>query len=251
MVPGLVSFQEWFLDFEEQYVIIGGTACELLMNDVGLEFRATKDIDLVLIVEAITKQFGERLWEYVKQAGYEHINKSTNQPQFYRFSKPKSNAYPYMIELFAKNTNVVSIANDAVLAPIHFDDSLSSLSAILLNEEYYELLHRGKVLINGLSVLDVGSLIIFKAKAWLDLSNRKAKGENIDSKDIRKHRNDIFKLSNLLTPSTRVVVSSQIKKEFEYFLESMQTEDVQLKQLGIKRDKSTVLKTLSDLCCIY
>ena len=133
MVPGLVSFQEWFLDFEEQYVIIGGTACELLMNDVGLEFRATKDIDLVLIVEAITKQFGERLWEYVKQAGYEHINKSTNQPQFYRFSKPKSNAYPYMIELFAKNTNVVSIANDAVLAPIHFDDSLSSLSAILLN----------------------------------------------------------------------------------------------------------------------
>lgn len=77
MVPGLVSFQEWFLDFEEQYVIIGGTACELLMNDVGLEFRATKDIDLVLIVEAITKQFGERLWEYVKQAGYEHINKST------------------------------------------------------------------------------------------------------------------------------------------------------------------------------
>lgn len=118
-----------------------------------------------------------------------------------------------MIELFAKNTNVVSIANDAVLAPIHFDDSLSSLSAILLNEEYYELLHRGKVLINGLSVLDVGSLIIFKAKAWLDLSNRKAKGENIDSKDIRKHRNDIFKLSNLLTPSTRVVVSSQIKKK--------------------------------------
>ena len=250
MVSGLASFQEWFRGFEEQYVIIGGTACELLMNDAGLEFRATKDIDLVLIVEAITKQFGERLWEYVKQAGYEHINKSTNQPQFYRFSKPISNEYPYMIELFTKNTNVVSIADNAVLAPIHLDDSLSSLSAILLNEDYYELLYRGRVLVNDLSVLDVGSLIIFKAKAWLDLSSRKAKGENIDSRDIRKHKNDVFKLSNLLTPSTRLIVSNRIKKEFEYFLESMQTEDIQLKQLGVRRDKSAVLKNLSDLCCI-
>ena len=155
-----------------------------------------------------------------------------------------------MIELFAKNTNVVSIANNAVLAPVHLDDSLSSLSAILLNEDYYELLNRGKVLIDGLSVLSVGPLIIFKAKAWLDLSDRRAKGENIDSKDIRKHRNDIFKLANLLTPSTSVVVSNQIKREFEYFLELMQTEDIQLKQLGIRRDKDTILKSLSDLCCV-
>lgn len=31
---------------EEQYAIIGGTACDILMTEEGLDFRATKDIDL-------------------------------------------------------------------------------------------------------------------------------------------------------------------------------------------------------------
>ena len=47
MVRGIESFREWFRGHEEQYAIIGGTACDLLMTDGGLDFRATKDIDLV------------------------------------------------------------------------------------------------------------------------------------------------------------------------------------------------------------
>lgn len=53
MVRGFESFREWFRGYEEQYAIIGGTACNLLMMDEGLDFRATKDIDLVLIIEAL------------------------------------------------------------------------------------------------------------------------------------------------------------------------------------------------------
>ncbi|HEX3675870.1 MAG TPA: hypothetical protein VHU79_00535, partial [Sphingomicrobium sp.] len=34
-------------------MLIGGGACELLMGDVGVAFRATKDLDIVLIVEAL------------------------------------------------------------------------------------------------------------------------------------------------------------------------------------------------------
>ena len=77
MVTGLKSFQEWFKGYEQQYTIIGGTACDLLMSDEGLDFRATKDIDLVLIIEAVTPEFGKHFWEYIIQAGYEHQNKST------------------------------------------------------------------------------------------------------------------------------------------------------------------------------
>ena len=29
MVTGLKSFQEWFQGYEQQYAIIGGTACDL------------------------------------------------------------------------------------------------------------------------------------------------------------------------------------------------------------------------------
>ena len=71
MVTGIDSFKEWFKGSEEQYAIIGGTACDILMTDEGLDFRATKDIDLVLIIEAVDANFGKKFWEYVKHAGYE------------------------------------------------------------------------------------------------------------------------------------------------------------------------------------
>ena len=54
------------------------------MTEEGLDFRATKDFDLVLIIEALDVNFGKKFWEYVKQAGYEHCNKSSGVPQFYR-----------------------------------------------------------------------------------------------------------------------------------------------------------------------
>ena len=36
MVTGIDSFKEWFKGFEEQYVIIGGTACDILMTEEGI-----------------------------------------------------------------------------------------------------------------------------------------------------------------------------------------------------------------------
>ena len=60
MVNGIVKFKEAFQGFENQYVIIGGTACDLIMENEELPFRATKDIDIVLIIEAVTAEFGRR-----------------------------------------------------------------------------------------------------------------------------------------------------------------------------------------------
>ncbi len=78
--------------------------CEVISHneDEGLDFRATKDIDLVLIVEAVDAVFGRRLWDYIVAAGYEHKNKSTGAVQFYRFTNPQTKDYPAMIELFAR-----------------------------------------------------------------------------------------------------------------------------------------------------
>ena len=100
MIRGLDSFREWFQVYEHYYAMIGGTACELLMSEVGGDFRATRDIDMVLIVEALDAKFGTRLWEYLKAGGYEHRCASTEKPQFYRFTKPVSPDYPYMVELY-------------------------------------------------------------------------------------------------------------------------------------------------------
>lgn len=42
-------------------------------------------------------------------------------------------------------------------------------------------------------------LIPFKAKAWLDLKERKLNGEQVDSKNIKKHKNDVCRLAQLIT----------------------------------------------------
>ena len=143
MVRGIESFRDWFHDYEDQYVIIGGTACDLLMTEEGLDFRATKDIDMVLIIEAVDSSFGKHFWEYVIAAGYQHLNKSTGGQQFYRFTNPRSHDYPTMIELFTRRLDDIILPETANLTPLPMDDEISSLSAILLDSDYYEFLKRG------------------------------------------------------------------------------------------------------------
>ena len=69
MVNGIETFRDYFAEYTDQYVIIGGFACDLLMEDAGLDFRQTKDIDMVIIIEALTEKFTARFWNYIKAGG--------------------------------------------------------------------------------------------------------------------------------------------------------------------------------------
>ena len=60
MVTGLDVFRGHFREYSNRYLLIGGTACDLLMSDAGLPFRATKDLDIVLCVDAAT---GKTVWK--------------------------------------------------------------------------------------------------------------------------------------------------------------------------------------------
>ena len=59
MVRGLDVFREHFANHTGQFVLIGGTAATLAMESAGLEFRATKDLDIVLHIEALNPDFGK------------------------------------------------------------------------------------------------------------------------------------------------------------------------------------------------
>ena len=248
MVSGVESFRKWFAEYTDQYTIIGGTACDLLMSEDGLDFRATRDIDMVLIVESLTPEFGRRFREYVKAAGYEHRNKSTGEPQFYRFSKPSSREYPYMIELFSGRVDAIELPEDVVLTPLPLDDEISSLSAILMDADYYQFLREGKIVLNDIPVLDAAHLIPFKAKAWLDLTERNRNGEHVDSKNIRKHKNDVFRLSILLTSDIRVILSAAIRSDLEKFFSAMEAETIDLKAFGIRsQSQQEILQKLKTI----
>lgn len=248
MVNGIAKFKEYFKGFENQYVIIGGTACDIIMENEELPFRATKDIDIVLIVESITAEFGRKFWEYIKEAKYSHLNKSTGKAQFYRFGCPKSKQYPYMIEIFSRNPDYMILDNDSILTPLPIDEEVSSLSAILLNKDYYELLKGGQLIIDGVPVLSPLCLIVFKAKAWLDLTERRLCGEHIDSKNIKKHKNDVFRLAQLVSPNARMILSDEIKKDMETFLSVMVDENVDLKAIGVQATNKDELISLLHQC---
>ena len=183
MVRGIEKFKERFGEYTGQYVFIGGTACDIILGREGVDFRATKDLDMVLVIEALDGDFANAFASFIEDGGYQHINKGTGENQFYRFQSPTDNSYPVMIELFSRKPDYVDTF-DTRLSPIHVSDDVVSLSAILLDDEYYALLRQGAVEVEGVSVLDLQYLILFKMKAFLDLSERKKKGETIDSKNI-------------------------------------------------------------------
>jgi len=247
MVKGFDSFKKWFAGWDEQYVIIGGTACELLLNEGGQDFRATKDIDMVLILEAMTTEFCSHFWQYIQVGEYVHRNKVTGEAQFYRFSNPGKLGFPSIIELFSRIPDGINLPEEAELTRISVDGEISSLSAILLDLEYYQFLRNGKIVIDGLPLLDAEHIIPFKAKAWLDLSNRKASGEQVDSKNIRKHKNDVFRLATLLTAESRISLSENIMADMTDFLEAMKNERINTRDIGIAyANKDTLLQLISD-----
>ena len=53
MVHGIDRFREYFQDYAGQNIFIGGTACDIILGQKDVEFRATKDLDMVLIIEAV------------------------------------------------------------------------------------------------------------------------------------------------------------------------------------------------------
>lgn len=241
MAAGIEKFRDHFKDYSDQYIVIGGMACDLLLTDAGLDFRLTKDIDMVLVVEAMTEEFAAAFWEFINSGGYKARQRSSGKHEFYRFIDPSETGYPSMIELFARPENNISLNYNGDLIPLHISDELSSLSAILLNEAYYGFLISGRTIAGNVSVLDALHLVPMKMKAWLDLSDRKARGEHVNTRDIKKHRQDIFRLFPLVDHDTRISVPSEIYDDIQTFLLSVEKQPFDPKTIGLSLDKDFVL----------
>lgn len=237
MVKGLDIFKEYFREYSNQYVLIGGAACDIFFSNNNIKFRVTRDLDIVLIVDALTAEFGEKMWEFIQEGKYRIRQAANNKTNFYRFDKPENEDFPKMIELFCKDN--YSLKHNNGLTPIHIDDEVSSLSAILLDRDYYSMLELGKVIVDDLSVLRPEYLVLFKAKAFLDMKRKKEKGENIDSNDIKKHKRDVFRISVELMLEKIGNLPASIEIDIKDFISSIKSEpydDNTLKMYGINNN---------------
>ena len=237
MVKGLDTFQKYFADYEEQYVLIGGAACDILFESNEVNFRATRDLDMVLIVEALTPEFGEKFWKFIVDGKYR--NKATNgsNPQFYRFDKPEDDNFPKMIELFCRSDFELKSAEG--ITPIHIDDDIASLSGILLNEDCYSVLLKGRTVIDGLSVLRPEYLILFKAKAYMDLKAKRDAGEEVHSSEFKKHKKDVLRIASELMLEKVEELPTAVDADIHSFIDLLEQEPFDpnsLKRYGLKNE---------------
>ena len=213
-MEGLDKFREAFEAYSDNYVVIGGAACDITMTGTVVQPRATHDIDMIVIVEHMSVEYGERFWQFIKEAGYRPEKCRTKEgesPKYelYRFVEGKP-GYPEMIELLSRHPNVLGEPKGLIIEPLPIGEDVSSLSAIILDDDYYNFTIEHSHITDGIRHADSAALIALKARAYLNLQQDKADGKHVNTKDIKKHRSDVLKNVVLIAPDEEIPAPASI-----------------------------------------
>lgn len=160
-VRGIERFADAMSGCKGGYVLIGGGACSVLFDNEGDSFRATEDLDVVVIVDGEGVEFATALWAFIKAAGYE-IGK--------------------------------------------------------VDDGYYEFIRDNATNVEGITLLDALHIIPLKMRAHIDINRSYEEGRRCNNIDRRKHRSDVARLADLLSPSARLELTGQMRVDAEDFL---------------------------------
>lgn len=212
MIQGIEKFREFFEGFENDYVIIGGLATAMVMNNLGFVFRATKDVDLV-VLSTDNEAFLKRILLFIEEAGYKtkQRTKSDTKHNLFRFCDSEDKSYPEQLELFAIHGEDSSIITDNHIIPIETPEFYDYLSAILLDRNYYNLLKQHTTNVEGLHVATAEVLIPLKIHAHLNLINST---HNYNG----KHLKDVIRLCTTLDGEEQVYLTGMPRDDFQKFL---------------------------------
>jgi hypothetical protein len=230
MVRGLKSFQKHFESYTDHYVLIGGTACDMRLAEKALEFRRTKDLDIILVVEALTDDFVQHFWGFIRAGGYEVAEVDAHK-RFYRFIRPKDSDFPTMLELFARHPGVLQPVEGLHITDIPTGEDVSSLSAILMDDDYYHFTLANSDAGNGLHLASDVALIALKAKAFLNNRQRKRDGQPVQDIDITKHKNDVIRLVATIAGAEASGIPEIIRKDIAAFIGILPEEPDNIKEL--------------------
>lgn len=244
-VEGWERFRDRFAGYEDSYTVIGGFACEILLSKAQRVFRATKDIDMILLIEDNLNEFGHVFWEFIKEGRYRCGWKNSEGIHFYRFTEPDPE-YPIQIELFSRMPDYhLNTASEIV--PIHIDDEVSSLSAIVMNDDFYNLLKVGRTIVDGISTLQPEYLIPFKMYAWTDLLEKKNNGVHVNTKDLTKHKLDVFRLLQIVTDNAIVNLNGLCREAADQYMKRIMEDPPRLEQIGLGFSFEDAMERLREL----
>lgn len=244
---GFDHFCDYLKGLEKQFVIIGGGAASILMDDDGLEFRATKDVDLVVLSRS--NELNQRILSYVSLGKYKTKEATNGKPRYYRFQAPENPESPKIIELFARKEIEFELKEGQYIVPIK-NESAEKLSAILLDDEYFELIQKNLITSeSGIPLVNAIANICLKARAHRELLDRHhIDDSSVDQRDIHKHLKDIWRLSIMLTGKENPELSKTPKSDVTYAFKKLdELPDMQFKQVMEKNpgtQREDVMNTL-------
>lgn len=218
MVRGLGLFRERFRAFEGSMALIGGAACDDWFSGLSMNFRATNDLDIVIMVDDANQDFLGALRSFIKEGQYKKGERSDGIPVLYRFTDPDRDDFPAKLEFSCRKPEGFQLSDGQKAIPIAKELGRHSLSAILLNDAYFNLIKDHHDERDGLWVANATSLIPLKAHAWLNLTRAKESGEHVDSQKIKKHRADVFRLAATLPGGAGPDLPPSIKTDLIEFL---------------------------------
>lgn len=228
MVKGIEHFKTALKDYAEAYVLIGGAACSLWYTNHVPSFRATNDLDIVLILENLNDDFVSVLKLYLETCGYQQWEKHDlmrcGKPGkvMYRFINPKNLSAPAQIELLSRRGNVPTLDSQCTHAPVVTENGYTGLSCIVLEDDYYRFIKEEVQIYQDLPLLSIPALILLKIKAHLNLFSKYAEnevhGSDSGMSNIRKHRNDVFFMLMALDDATPRCLPESLSRDVNEFV---------------------------------
>lgn len=224
---------EYMQQYADDYILIGGNACALNFENIGANFRATVDLDIVLITESTNDQFYEHLWDYILEHGYQgKVYRGSNAGgSAYRFIQPEESRLPNVpaqIELFSRKPDYfdAALAKRPHITPIKTGQGISNFSAILLDDNVYEFIRASRIPLKGISTVKLECLFGLKSIAWH--SNQALFDDNKinDRNTVLKHPEDMISIANVIENPEVTLFPSQIFESLQYSKERLLSQDI-------------------------
>lgn len=169
-------------------------------------------------------ELSKKIKQYITEGKYDIQVGEKDQYKYYRFNNPKIENFAKEIELFASNENELELDEGQRILPIDPEEGLYSLSAIMLDPEYFEMIKSNINKSGEAPCTNTQATIMLKMSAFYDLRSR-------EDRKWRKHRRDILKLSLLLTGEEEIKLTGRMKEDFNSFIQHLEEE---LDQKSIK-----------------
>lgn len=220
-------FCSHFTGHEESFLLIGGAACSCWYIGETPSFRGTRDLDVVIVVESLKREFVELLVSYLRDNGYaaweRHTLGGAPKRVLYRFVNPANPQAAAQIELLSRSGVIRRVDALQHAAPIKASGEYTGLSGIVLDDAYYDFILTQRRMVLGCPVLSLPGLVMLKIKAFLNLRTA-ASGDD----SSKKHRNDVFFMLATMDPalySPSVILDTTLMADVQAFAAQMR-EDI-------------------------